>query len=295
MARLTVAKTYKLYIGGAFPRSESGRTYQVHDQKGTLMANASLASRKDARNAVVAARSGLAKWAGATPYNRGQVLYRVAEMLEARRAEVADLIVRSRGVTPAQARAEVDASVDRVVHFAGWTDKLPAVFGGANAVSGPYFSYSAPEPSGVVAVAVDSSSALLPLVSQLLPVLAGGNTAIVLASQDDPTVAVTFAEVLATSDVPGGVVNILTGNQAEVLPWLASHADVNGLDLTGVPLDARTPLEQAASDTVKRVHAPRRTPDFTATPGTARMRAFLETKTVWHPVGAVSLAGGSAY
>lgn len=295
MARLTVAKTYKLYIGGAFPRSESGRTYQVHDQKGTLMANASLASRKDARNAVVAARSGLAKWAGATPYNRGQVLYRVAEMLEARRAEVADLVVRSRGVTPAQARAEVDASVDRVVHFAGWTDKLPAVFGGANAISGPFFSYSAPEPSGVVAVAVDSSSALLPLVSQLLPVLAGGNTAVVLASQADPTVAVTFAEVLATSDVPGGVVNILTGSQAEVLPWLASHADVNGLDLTGVPLDERTPIEQAASDTVKRVHAPRRTPDFAAAPGTARMRAFLETKTVWHPVGAVSLAGGSAY
>ena len=204
-------------------------------------------------------------------------------------------IVRSRGVTPAQARTEVDASVDRVVHYAGWTDKLAAVFGSANAVSGPYFSYSAPEPTGVVAIAADGSSALLPLVSQLLPVLAGGNTAVVVASRDDPTVAVTLAEALATSDVPAGVVNLLTGSAAEIMPWLASHADVNGLDLTGVTGEARTELERSAADTVKRVHAPRRTPDFTATPGTARLRAFLETKTVWHPVGAVSLAGGSAY
>lgn len=295
MARISVAKTYKLYIGGAFPRSESGRTYQVHDQKGTLMANAALASRKDGRNAVVAARSGLSKWAGATPYNRGQVLYRVAEMMEARRAELVDLIVQSRGATAAQARAEVDAATDRVVHFAGWTDKLPAVFGGANAVSGPFFSYSAPEPTGVVAVAASSSSALLPLVSQVLPVLAGGNTVVVVASHDDPTVAVTFAEILATSDVPAGVVNLLTGSSAEIMPWLASHADVNGLDLTGVTGDERAELERSASGTVKRVYAPRRTPDFTAAPGTARIRAFLETKTVWHPVGAVSLAGGSAY
>ncbi len=295
MARLTVAKTYKLYLGGAFPRSESGRTYQVHDTKGSLMANAALASRKDARNAVVAARSGLAKWAGATPYNRGQVLYRVAEMLEARRADVAELGVPSRGATGAAARAEVDAAVDRVVHYAGWTDKLSAVFGGANAVSGPYFSYSAPEPTGVVAVAASSASPLLPLVSAVLPVLAGGNTAVVVASQADPTVAVTFAEVLATSDVPAGVVNVLTGDQAEIMPWLASHGDVNGLDLTGVPADQRVALERAAADTVKRVHSPRREPDFTAAPGTARLRAFLETKTVWHPVGAVSLAGNSAY
>ncbi|MCX6407300.1 MAG: aldehyde dehydrogenase family protein [Propionibacteriales bacterium] len=300
MARLAVAKTYKLYLGGAFPRSESGRTYQVHDTKGSLMANAALASRKDARNAVVAARSGLAKWAGATPYNRGQVLYRVAEMLESRRADVVELIVRSRGVKAAEARAEVDAAVDRIVHYAGWTDKLSAVFGGANAVSGPYFSYSAPEPTGVVAVAASSASPLLPLVGAVLPVLAGGNTAVVVASQADPTVAVTFAEVLATSDVPAGVVNLLTGDQAEIMPWLASHGDVNGLDLTGVPADQRVALERAAADTVKRVYSPRARsgggePDVTAAPGTARLRAFLETKTVWHPVGAVSLAGGSAY
>lgn len=295
MARLSVAKTYKLYINGAFPRSESGRTYAVHDQKGSLMANAALASRKDARNAVVAARSGFGKWSGATPYNRGQVLYRVAEMLEGRRAELVDLIVRSRGLTAAQARAEVDASIDRVVHYAGWTDKLSAVFGGANAVSGPYFSYSAPEPCGVVAVAADPSAALLPLVSAVLPVVAGGNAVVVVASQADPTVAVTFAEVLATSDLPAGVVNVLTGNGAEMLPWLASHADVNGLDLTGVEAAERVELERAAAGTVKRVLSPRRAPDFAATPGTVRLRAFLETKTVWHPVGAVSLAGGSAY
>ncbi|KQO42021.1 aldehyde dehydrogenase family protein [Aeromicrobium sp. Leaf245] len=295
MARLSVAKTYKLYIGGAFPRSESGRTYQVHDQKGSLMANAALASRKDARNAVVAARSGFSKWAGATPYNRGQVLYRVAEMLEARRTELVDLIVQSRGATAAQARAEVDASIDRVVHFAGWTDKLPAVFGGANAVSGPYFSYSAPEPTGVVAIAASPTSALLPLVAAVLPVLAGGNSVVVVASEADPTVAVTFAEVLATSDVPAGVVNVLTGRAAEMMPWLASHADVNGLDLTGMAADDRVELERSASGTVKRVYSPRREPDFTAAPGTARLRAFLEIKTVWHPVGAVSLAGGSAY
>lgn len=295
MARITVAKTYKLYIGGAFPRSESGRTYQVHDQKGTLMANAALASRKDARNAVVAARKGFGAWAGATPYNRGQVLYRVAEMMEGRRAELADLLVTSRGLTAAQARSEVDASVDRVVHYAGWTDKLPAVFGGANAVSGPYFSYSAPEPCGVVAIAAPTDSGLLSLVSVVLPALAAGNSVVVAASEADPCVAVTFAEILATSDLPGGVVNVLTGRLAELMPWLASHADVNGLDLTGVETDARPDLERAASDTVKRVLAPRRAPDFTAAPGTMRLRAFLETKTVWHPVGAISLAGGSAY
>jgi acyl-CoA reductase-like NAD-dependent aldehyde dehydrogenase len=295
MARLAVIKTYKLYVGGAFPRSESGRTYQVRDEKGTLMANAALASRKDARNAVVAARAGFGRWSGATPYNRGQVLYRIAEMMEARRSELVDLIVSSRGTSAEEAGTEVDASIDRVVHFAGWTDKLPAVFGGANAVSGPYFSYSAPEPCGVVAIAAPGDSPLLPLVSVVLPALAAGNSVVVVASEADPCVAVTFAEIVATSDVPAGVVNVLTGRQGEIMPWLASHADVDGLDLTGVPAADRRDLETAAAQTVTRVHAPHRTPDFAATPGTARMRAFLETKTVWHPVGAVSLTGGSSY
>ena len=295
MARLRVTKTYKLYVGGAFPRSESGRTYQVHDVKGTLMANAALASRKDARDAVVAARAGLGRWSAATPYNRGQVLYRVAEMLEARRTELVELLVGTRGATPAEARQEVDAAVDRVVHHAGWTDKLSAVFGGVNAVSAPYFSYSTVEPSGVVAVAAPTSSALLGLVSVVLPVVAAGNSVVVVASEADPCVAVTLGEVLATSDLPAGVVNLLTGSQQELMPWLASHADVNGLDLTGVPAPERADLERSAAGTVKRVLSPRREPDFTAAPGTTRLRAFLEVKSVWHPVGAVSLAAKAGY
>jgi acyl-CoA reductase-like NAD-dependent aldehyde dehydrogenase len=295
MARLGVSKTYKLYVGGSFPRSESGRTYPVRDTKGTLMANAALASRKDARNAVVAARKGFGTWTKATPYNRGQVVYRVAEMVEARRTELAELLVRSRGMGAEQAAAEVDATVDRIVHYAGWTDKLSAVLGGANAVSGPFFSYSAPEASGVVAIAAPRTSALLGLVSVVLPAVVGGNSVVVVAAEADACVAVTLAEVLATSDVPAGVVNVLTGRQEELLPWLASHADVNGLDLTGTPPDLRADLERAAAGTVKRVLAPRREPDFSLSPGTHRMRAFLEMKSVWHPVGAVSLAAGSSY
>jgi acyl-CoA reductase-like NAD-dependent aldehyde dehydrogenase len=295
MTRLGVSKTYKLYVGGSFPRSESGRTYPVRDTKGTLMANAALGSRKDARNAVVAARKGFAAWTRATPYNRGQVVYRVAEMVEARRTEFVELIGRSRGVSGGEAAAEVDATVDRIVHYAGWTDKLTAVLGGANAVSGPFFSYSAPEASGVVAIAAPRSSALLGLVSVTLPAVVAGNSVVVVAAEADACVAVTFAEALATSDVPAGVVNVLTGRQEEMLPWLASHADVNGLDLTGVPADQRAELEAAAADTVKRVLSPRLEPDFTLSPGTHRMRAFLEMKSVWHPVGAVSLAAGSSY
>ena len=295
MTRLAVSKTYKLYVGGAFPRSESGRTYQVFDTKGTLMANAAKASRKDARNAVVAARKGFSTWWGATPYNRGQVIYRIAEMMEARRAELAELLMRSRGLDEGVAADGVDAAIDRVVHYAGWTDKLPAVLGGANAVSGPYFSYSAPEPCGVIAVAAPSDRGLLGLVSVVLPAIAAGNSVVLVAAESDPCVAVTFAEILATSDLPSGVVNVLTGSPAETLPWLASHADVNGLDLTGVDPADRVDLERAASATVKRVLSPRRPVDFAVPPGIARMRAFLETKTVWHPVGAVSLASASTY
>lgn len=295
MTRLGVAKTYKLYVGGAFVRSESGRTYQVLDTKGTLMANAAQASRKDARNAVVAARKGFASWWGATPYHRGQVIYRIAEMFEARRGELVDLLVRSRAMSAAAANGEVDAAVDRVVHYAGWTDKLPAVLGGSNAVSGPYFSYSAPEPCGVIALAAPADSALLGLVSLVLPTIAVGNSVVVVATESGPCVASTFAEIVATSDVPAGVINILTGSQGEMLPWLASHADVNGLDLSGVAPEERTALEKLASGTVKRVSSPRRPADFSAAPGTTRLRAFVETKTVWHPVGAVSLSAGSSY
>ena len=266
--RLGVRKTYKLFIGGAFPRSESGRTYLVDGD------NVALASRKDARDAVVAARKAQPKWAGATAYNRGQVLYRIAEMIEARRDEFI-----ARGV-PA---AELDAAVDRWVWYAGWSDKIAQVHGSANPVAGPYFNISAPEPTGVVGVVAPAS--FLGLVSVIAPAIVTGNTVVVLAAA--PQAAVTLAEVLATSDVPGGVVNILTGHAAETAPWLASHDDVNALDLTGVtdPTLA-TDLERAAAGSLKRVlRPPADTPDFTADPGVHPMTALLEIKTVWHPKG----------
>ncbi|MEU4426727.1 aldehyde dehydrogenase family protein [Actinoplanes sp. NPDC024001] len=267
-ARLTVRKTYKLFIGGKFPRSESGRTLVVNGD------NVALASRKDARDAVLAARAASAKWAGATAYNRGQVLYRVAEMVEARRAEFVAL-----GVAP----TEVDAAVDRWVWYAGWSDKIAQVAGGANPVAGPFFNISAPEPTGVVAVVAPPS--LLGLVSVVAPAVVTGNTVVVLAA--DPQIAITLAEVLATSDVPGGVVNILTGRYAETAPWLASHADVNALDLTGVEHpELAAELERAAAGTLKRVlRPPAGGIDFTADPGLRPMTALLETKTVWHPKG----------
>ncbi|MGO1971880.1 MAG: aldehyde dehydrogenase family protein [Propionibacteriaceae bacterium] len=295
MAHLSVSKTYKLFVGGAFPRSESGRTYTARDAKGNFMANAALGSRKDTRDAVAAARKGFTAWSKATPYNRGQVIYRIAEMLEGRRGQFVELITTSTGCTARQAGSQVDAAVNRLVHFAGWTDKLSAVFGHANPVSGPYFSYSAPEPTGVVGVIAPTGSPLLGLVSVLAPVIASGNACLVIAAEDDPCVAIALAEVIATSDVPAGVINILTGKAAEMGPHLAAHADVNGLDLTGADPELRTTLAQAASDTVKRVYVPKGVPDFTAAPGTARLRSFLEIKTVWHPVGAVSLAGGGGY
>ena len=295
MSHLAVAKTYKLFIGGAFPRSESGRSYSVHDAAGDFLANAALASRKDVRDAVLAARKWYGSWSKATAYNRGQVIYRVAEMLEGRSREFAELIMLSTGATKAAAAAEVEAAIDRLVHYAGWTDKLAAVLGSANPVSSPYFSYSAPEPTGVVGVLAPQGSPLLGLVSVIAPVITGGNACVVIAAEQDPCVAISFAEVVGTSDVPGGTINILTGRMAELAPHLASHADVNALDLTGADPELRLGLEQAASDTVKRVYVPKGTPDFAAAPGIARLRAFLEIKTVWHPTGALSLSGGSSY
>jgi len=295
VSHLAVSKTYKLYIGGAFPRSESGRTYQARDRKGNFMANAALASRKDLRDAVVAARKGYATWSKATAYNRGQVIYRIAEMLESRRTEFAELITISTGAAREDATAEVEAAIDRLVHYAGWTDKLAAVMGSANPVSSPYFSYSAPEPMGVVGVLAPSGSPLLGLISVITPVITSGNACVLIAAEEDPCVAITFAEVTATSDVPAGVINILTGRTSELAPHLAAHADVNALDLTGSDPEIRASLEEAAAETVKRVYVPKGEPNFAAPPGTARLRAFLEIKTVWHPTGALSLAGGTSY
>jgi acyl-CoA reductase-like NAD-dependent aldehyde dehydrogenase len=284
--RLAVRKTYKLYIGGAFPRSESGRSYEVTDSKGHFLANAAWASRKDARDAVVAARGAFATWSGTTAYNRGQVLYRVAEVMEGRHAQFVDEVERGEGLSASRARAAVDAAIDRWVWYAGWTDKLAAVVGGANPVAGPYFDFSLPEPSGVVAVLAPQQSSLLGLVSVVAPVLAGGNTAVVVSSKARPLPAVTLGEVLATSDVPGGVVNLLTGDADEIGPWLAEHADVDGIDLTGAGPGRAMELERMAAGTIKRVVRPPATePDWTADPGLTRMTPFLETKTVWHPMG----------
>jgi acyl-CoA reductase-like NAD-dependent aldehyde dehydrogenase len=284
--RLAVRKTYKLYVNGAFPRSESGRSYEVTDTKGHFLANAAWASRKDARDAVVAARAAFPKWASATAYNRGQVLYRVAEVMEGRHAQFCDEVAAGEGLNAGKARAAVDAAIDRWVWYAGWTDKLAAVLGGANPVAGPYFDFSLPEPTGVVAVLAPQQSSLLGLVSVLAPVLAGGNTAVVVTSKERPLPAVTLGEVLATSDVPGGVVNLLTGDAVELGPWLAEHADVDGIDLAGAPAGRAMELEREAAGTVKRVlRAVHPEPDWTADPGLGRMTPFLETKTVWHPIG----------
>lgn len=294
MSRLDVRKTYKLYIGGAFPRSESGRSYEVVSAAGDFLANAALGSRKDVRDAVVAARTAQPKWAAATAYNRGQVLYRVAEVLEGRRAQFGEEVAAGEGLSPRAASVVVDAAVDRLVWYAGWTDKVAQVLGNLNPVAGPYFNVSAPEPTGVVGVLAPQRSSLLGLVSVVAPVIATGNTAVVVTSTLRPLPAVTLGEVLATSDLPGGVVNIITARTAEVAPWLASHRDVNAIDLTGVAGAEDcdwADLERDSAGNLKRVLRPELSggepvePDWTLDPGLARIRAFLETKTVWHPKG----------
>ncbi|MEU5436683.1 aldehyde dehydrogenase family protein [Streptomyces sp. NPDC020719] len=291
--RLSVFKTYKLYVGGKFPRSESGRVYEVIDSKGNWLANAPLSSRKDARDAVVAARKAFGGWSGATAYNRGQVLYRVAEMLEGRREQFVREVGEAEGLSKSKAAAVVDAAIDRWVWYAGWTDKIGQIVGGANPVAGPYFNLSTPEPTGVVTVVAPQESSFLGLVSVIAPVIATGNTAVVIASEKSPLPALSLGEVLATSDVPGGVVNILSGRTAELAVPLASHQDVNALDLAGADAALARDLEIAAADNLKRVLRPAAV-DWSADQGTGRMTAFLETKTVWHPTGSLG-ASGSAY
>ena len=263
MSRLPVKKTYKLFVGGAFPRSESGRTYEAEGQ------NVARGSRKDARDAVQAARKAQPGWAAATAYNRGQVLYRLAEMVEARAAEFAELC---------SGREEVERSIDRVVWYAGWADKLPQVLGGANPVAGPYFNFTVPEPTGVVAVLAPDEPALLGLVTRLMPPLVGGNAVVAVASEPHPLAAIELAEAIATSDVPGGVVNILTGRRGEIAPTLAAHMDVNAIDLCGTNGD--TQLEELAAENVKRIVRGR--PDVQSP---WEISSFLELKTVWHPIG----------
>ncbi|GAA4804337.1 aldehyde dehydrogenase family protein [Nocardioides caeni] len=291
MARVDVRKTYKLYIGGAFPRSESGHSYEVTDSKGKFVANASLASRKDVRDAVVAARKAFGGWSARTAYNRSQILYRIAEVMEDRRPQFEEAVRQSEGASAAAARGQVDEAIDRLVWYSGWADKLGQVIGNANPVAGPFFNHTAPEPSGVIGVLAPQTSSLLGLVSTVAPVIVTGNVAVVVSSYARPLPAVTFSEVLATSDVPGGVVNILTGDAATLGPWLASHMDVNGIDLGGVAGLPRAgelaaELEIGAADNLKRVRrAPDAEPDWSTDPGLSPMTAFVEHKTVWHPIG----------
>jgi acyl-CoA reductase-like NAD-dependent aldehyde dehydrogenase len=285
--RVEVRKTYKLYVGGAFPRSESGRTYEVSDSRGDFLANAARASRKDVRDAVVAARKAQPGWAAATAYNRGQVLYRVAEVLEGRRTQFVAAVAAAEGITDRKADAQVDAAIDRWVWYAGWSDKYVQVGGSANPVAGPYFNLSSPEPTGVVAALAPQGSSLLGLVSVLAPIIVSGNAVVAVASQARPLPAITLGEVLATSDVPGGVVNLLTGHTDELAPVLAGHLDVNAIDLSGVAGTDTADLEVLAAENVKRVLAAEaEEPDFTRPPhGPRRILAFCETKTVWHPKG----------
>lgn len=268
--------------------------YEVSDSKGKWLANAPLSSRKDARDAVVAARKAFGGWAGATAYNRGQILYRIAEMLEGRREQFVREVGEAEGLSKSKAAAVVDAAIDRWVWYAGWTDKIGQLVGGANPVAGPFFNLSTPEPTGVVTVVAPQDSSFLGLVSVIAPVIATGNTVVVIASEKSPLPALSLGEVLATSDLPGGVVNILSGKAGEMGPHLASHQDVNAIDLAGADAALAKELEIAAADNLKRVLRPQPVDDWSADPGTSRMTAFLETKTVWHPTGSLG-AGGSSY
>jgi len=277
MSRLEVKKTYKLYINGAFPRSESGRVYEVSDAKGNFIANPALASRKDLRDAVVAARAAQPGWAKATAYNRGQILYRIAEMLEGRADQIANEISATSGVTPKKAHEQLAAAIDRWVWYAGWSDKLAAAFGSTNPVAGPYYNFTIPEPQGVIAVAPQDE--FLSFIDAIAPVITSGNSVIALVPGASAVPAMTFAEVLATSDLPHGVINILTGSHDELAPWAASHMDIDGMDISGIDKKKRTALKEAGAENLKRVHYF----DDAQTPN--RIYAFMEAKTVWHPIG----------
>ena len=291
--RIDVRKTYKLYIGGAFPRSESGRSYVVRAADDTPLANACRASRKDLRDAVRAARKAFEGWADKSAMNRGQVLYRVAELMEGRREQFVAEVAQAEGLRDAKAREVVTRAIDRWVWYAGWADKIAQVLGSSNPVASSYFNFTIPEPTGVVGVVASEASSLLGLVSRLAPPLVAGNTVVLLASQTRPLPAVTLTEVLATSDVPGGVVNVLTGLKAELVPVLAGHVDVDAIDVWGVPDDLRTDVELVAADNVKRlarrpagaVDAKFDWLDDRAAERPEWIAAFLEMKTVWHPIG----------
>lgn len=284
--RVEVRKTHKLFVGGAFPRSESGRTYEATNSQGEFLANVAKASRKDARDAVLAARTGFNSWSKATAYNRGQVLYRIAEVMEGRKDQFISDIQDAEAVSAKQATNQTDQAIDRVLWYAGWADKYAQVLGNTNPVSGPFFNFSIPEPTGVVAAVAPADSSLLGLISVIAPIITSGNSVIVIASTASPIPAITLSECLATSDVIAGNINILTGDPTEIMPSLASHGDVNALDLTGITdPELQKALQIEAAGTVKRVRTAPVNPDWQATPSLSRLRAFTEVKTVWHPMG----------
>ena len=291
-ARIPVRKTYKLYVGGQFPRSESGRSYIVRAPDGAPLANAVRSSRKDVRDAIRTARGAVAGWSGKTAMNRGQVLYRVAELMEGRRAQFIEEVAAAEGLATPRRAPQVDRAIDRWVWYAGWADKISQVLGTVNPVGAPYFNFSIPEPTGIVGIVAPESSSLLGLVSRVAPAVVGGNAVVVLASESRPLPAVTLGEVLATSDVPPGVINILTGLRRELVPIVAAHMDVNALDTWGVPRDMRASVETTAVDNVKRVARPPRGVDerFDWLDDRRAQRpewiaSYLEIKTVWHPIG----------
>jgi acyl-CoA reductase-like NAD-dependent aldehyde dehydrogenase len=288
MPRLTVRKTYKLYINGEFPRTESGRSYPVRSKGGALLANACRGSRKDLRNAVQAARKAQSGWSGKTAYNRGQILYRIAEVCEARGAELIDEL-RRQGVSATDAKREVERVIDRWIYYAGWSDKYPQVFGSVNPVAGPYYNFTVPEPTGVVGIVAPEEPPLLGLVSRVAPAIVGGNTVVALTSESRPLAAITLGEVFETSDVPAGVINLLSGYKSELVPWLTAHMDVNAIDSTGVEAEALPALRKSAAENVKRVvHFDGESIGWTDERRSQSPYAifdFQEMKTVWHPIG----------
>ena len=277
--RIDVMKTYKLYIGGAFPRSESGRSYELKDKKGNFIANPALASRKDLRDAVVAAKAAFSGWSHATAYNRGQILYRMAEMLEGRTEQFVAEIKALEGVSDSVARKQVQDSIDLWVWYAGWSDKISTTSGGTNPIAGPYYNFTIPEPLGVVGVIADEKESLLGLTRGLAPVIASGNTAVLIASERLPLSAISLAEVMATSDLPAGVVNILTGSKSELIPWLASHMEVDGIDISGADKKLDGEIKRAGTENLKRIYR------FEKEASLKRILSFTEYKTVWHPIG----------
>jgi len=279
MSRIDINKTYKLFIGGAFPRSESGRVYEVKGSNKKFLANPALASRKDLRDAVVAAKSAQAGWAGATAFNRGQILYRIAEIMQGRSEQFVEEISALEGVTSKVAKLQVEEAIDTWVWYSGWCDKLSSIAGSQNQVSGPFYNFTTPESLGVVAIFAESKPSLLGAVRTLAPVLAGGNSTVLIASEAYPLPAITLGEVLATSDIPAGVVNILTGKTSELYPWVGSHMEIDGVDVAGLSKKQEQELKLVGADNLKRITR------FSTINHPERVLSFMEQKTIWHPIG----------